>query len=249
MTPVDLSIKGAIEDFEQGAAMNPIQQAISALEESGAWAPGVGRAMDILRSLKKEVEGAVASVCRAVAELPDRNSPADWPEAMLVTHDELADAVRTAIAAALGRASQPTQAAVRVPQIDYDALIAAARGKSKNWTQGSNGRIAFKCGAEWFREQVLAAPEAPAQATQPTSNDLADAAGILNAHGHAALADRLLTAAEAAQPTQGEAPTQRIDAPSFGPCPAISRDSAEAAWAHGCLTGYRAARSNEGGGK
>jgi len=26
---------------------------------------------------------------RDVAELPDRNSPADWPEAMLVTADEL----------------------------------------------------------------------------------------------------------------------------------------------------------------
>lgn len=30
-----------------------------------------------------------ALICREVAELPDRNSPEDWPEAMLVTHDEL----------------------------------------------------------------------------------------------------------------------------------------------------------------
>ena len=36
----------------------------------------------------KLVEMARA-VCRTVAELPDRNSPTDWPEAMLVTHDEL----------------------------------------------------------------------------------------------------------------------------------------------------------------
>jgi hypothetical protein len=33
------------------------------------------------------------NVCRAVAELPDRTSPTDWPEAMLVTHDELFDIV------------------------------------------------------------------------------------------------------------------------------------------------------------
>lgn len=29
-------------------------------------------------------------VVRRVAELPDRSSPEDWPEAMLVTADELA---------------------------------------------------------------------------------------------------------------------------------------------------------------
>ena len=30
-----------------------------------------------------------ALVCREVGELPDRTSPEGWPEAMLVTHDEL----------------------------------------------------------------------------------------------------------------------------------------------------------------
>lgn len=30
-----------------------------------------------------------ALVCREVAELTDRNSPVDWPDAMLVTHEEL----------------------------------------------------------------------------------------------------------------------------------------------------------------
>ena len=29
------------------------------------------------------------SICRTVAEIPDRSSPDDWPEAMLVTADEL----------------------------------------------------------------------------------------------------------------------------------------------------------------
>ena len=37
------------------------------------------------------------SICRAVAELPDRNSPEDWPEAMLVTHDELKDIILEAM--------------------------------------------------------------------------------------------------------------------------------------------------------
>lgn len=32
-------------------------------------------------------------ICLRVAELPDRTSPEDWPEAMLVTGDELAQIV------------------------------------------------------------------------------------------------------------------------------------------------------------
>lgn len=32
-------------------------------------------------------------VCQRVVELPDRTSPADWPEAMLVTRAELWDIV------------------------------------------------------------------------------------------------------------------------------------------------------------
>ncbi|MGJ7497505.1 hypothetical protein ACSFA8_20855 [Variovorax sp. RT4R15] len=38
------------------------------------------------------------SICKNVAELPDRNSPEDWPEAMLVTQSELREIVLDAIA-------------------------------------------------------------------------------------------------------------------------------------------------------
>lgn len=34
-------------------------------------------------------EDLAAAICKRVAELPDRNSPEDWPEAMLVTAEEL----------------------------------------------------------------------------------------------------------------------------------------------------------------
>lgn len=40
------------------------------------------------------------AVCRDVAELPDRNSPQDWPIAMLVTADELHQIVREAVISA-----------------------------------------------------------------------------------------------------------------------------------------------------
>lgn len=61
------------------------------------------------------IEQIAAQICREVAELPDRNSPADWPEAMLVTHDELNRIVREAIAQM--EAEQPVLIVEREP--DY----------------------------------------------------------------------------------------------------------------------------------
>ena len=52
-----------------------------------------------------------AQICRDVAELPDRNSPEDWPEAMLVTHDELQAIVTEALEAA-GRVQQAEPAVI-----------------------------------------------------------------------------------------------------------------------------------------
>lgn len=39
-------------------------------------------------------EEIAALIVREVAELPDRTSPDDWPEAMIVTADELNEIVR-----------------------------------------------------------------------------------------------------------------------------------------------------------
>lgn len=68
-----------------------------------------------------------AQICRDVAELPDRNSPEDWPEAMLVTHDELQAIVTEALSAA-GRVQQAGVAPagfVLVPaKIDIDMQVA-----------------------------------------------------------------------------------------------------------------------------
>jgi len=43
-------------------------------------------------------EAVVAAIVRDVAELPDRTSPDDWPEGMLVTQEELAQIVAERIA-------------------------------------------------------------------------------------------------------------------------------------------------------
>lgn len=39
------------------------------------------------------LEKFINEVSQEIAELPDRNSPDDWPEAMLVTHDELKEII------------------------------------------------------------------------------------------------------------------------------------------------------------
>lgn len=45
----------------------------------------------------RTVEQIASAIIRDVAELPDRSSPDDWPEAMLVTGDELREIVRRAL--------------------------------------------------------------------------------------------------------------------------------------------------------
>ncbi|MCD2166852.1 adenine nucleotide alpha hydrolase family protein [Comamonas koreensis] len=62
-----------------------------------------------------------AAVCQRVAELDDRSSPADWPEAMLVTAEELQAILLEELAAALP-----------VPQAKpADALDAAQEGSKQ----------------------------------------------------------------------------------------------------------------------
>ena len=47
--------------------------------------------------------------------------------------------------------------APKVPEIDYDALIAESFKTNQRWAQGTNGCVAFKHGAEWFRTVLLEA--------------------------------------------------------------------------------------------
>ena len=49
-----------------------------------------------------------AAICQRVSELPDRNSPEDWPEAMLVTADELSMIVADELHNAGAVAAEPT---------------------------------------------------------------------------------------------------------------------------------------------
>jgi hypothetical protein len=53
-------------------------------------------------------EDAAVRICNAVAELGDRNSPEDWPEAMLVTHAELHAIVVEALAAQPEAPAEPS---------------------------------------------------------------------------------------------------------------------------------------------
>ena len=81
----------ALEGFTLG---NPIHAARAAIEATG------------LEQLHKEVErldpdSIATAVCLDVCELPDRTSPDDWPEACLVTSEELHVIVSERIRAAL----------------------------------------------------------------------------------------------------------------------------------------------------
>ena len=68
------------------------------------------------------------SACQRVAELPDRASPADWPEAMLVTGDELHMIVREAVIEAQTAPAHPAEGVPKgyrlQPLSEYDAMCA-----------------------------------------------------------------------------------------------------------------------------
>lgn len=87
------------------------------LEDLWGWLQGTVAApaapqavLDARNELLAEVldaDSIATSACQAVAELPDRNSPEDWPAAMLVTGDELHQIVREAVISAQP-AAQPS---------------------------------------------------------------------------------------------------------------------------------------------
>lgn len=57
-----------------------------------------------MTDLEAQAEALAQQVVQDVAELPDRTSPDDWPEAMLVTSEEL----RSIVSAALRRVQAET---------------------------------------------------------------------------------------------------------------------------------------------
>lgn len=74
---------------------------------------------------KTPVDALAAQICRDVAELPDRNSPEDWPEAMLVTHEELRTIVLEASARALAAIPADT---VKIPTGEDEAALMVLLG-------------------------------------------------------------------------------------------------------------------------
>lgn len=101
------------------------------------------RAVQLLREVAVEYARSVS-----IGDVPDWENE---PEAK-AAHDEALLIARhlEAMATAATAPSKP------LPQIDYEALIAACYQKTK-YAQGTGGCVAFAKGAEWYREQCAAA--------------------------------------------------------------------------------------------
>ena len=73
----------------------------------------------------KVADTIATAACQRVAELPDRDSPADWPEAMLVTGDELHMIVREAVIEAQAAPAHPAEGVpAQAGPVGYVALAA-----------------------------------------------------------------------------------------------------------------------------
>ncbi|MFD1839101.1 hypothetical protein [Paracidovorax cattleyae] len=125
-----------------------------------------------------EASAIASRICREVAELPDRNSPPDWPQAMLVTSDELHQIVRETLIAVAPR-PQADAGAVPVPRKLLEDLA-----PEQPMNQDEQGGCVWCCGSApdyagaepedhdadcpWLlaRGLLAAAPQAPAAATE-----------------------------------------------------------------------------------
>ncbi len=83
------AIEGALDELER--LRTKVGQFVNAAALDSA---AIARLGSQVATLEARLNGAAEQVTRAVAELDDRDSPADWPEAMLVTEKELLQIVR-----------------------------------------------------------------------------------------------------------------------------------------------------------
>lgn len=102
---VETYLNAPVQDAERRAmALRGALDSILSLQDRSFTNPDIlfGRALDIARNALspltsgKPPDGLIDKVLADVAELPDRTSPDDWPDAMLVTADELRTILRTA---------------------------------------------------------------------------------------------------------------------------------------------------------
>lgn len=109
------------------------------------------------------------SACQRVAELPDRDSPADWPESMLVTGDELHMIVREAVIEAQSAPAYPAEG-VPAPMPVAHPHHCTARTADGSCEECEGHAQAM---AEWNTERAALA------ATQPAAQglDLANCKG------------------------------------------------------------------------
>jgi hypothetical protein len=86
-------------------------------------------------------EALAERVVQQVAELPDRTSPDDWPEAMLVTSDELKAIVLAALAAppsAQEDAIDPLQQLLARLQANHGGILTAGVSLAIDTLQGNS---------------------------------------------------------------------------------------------------------------
>jgi hypothetical protein len=102
-----------------------------------------GRQQEIHESRSPVGDGqdAFVRVLQRVAELPDRTSPDDWPEAMLVTGEEL----RAILLDELPRASSGASAPRCQKVCEVNAAYGPACGKPCQFAEGHTGRCECGC--------------------------------------------------------------------------------------------------------
>lgn len=162
----------------------------------------------------ERLRALVTTIVRRVAELPDRTSPDDWPEAMLVTSEEL-----TAICIAALEAEGRTEETPWQPMAGVEASA-----PSKRWTEvlcqqcGGNGVIKIpggvsqcpRCDGRCYDPAEASAPSAGTWTTQHQQDEavltrLEDLVARYRRGGRMSVADAMDLRRALAVPIDGEA--------------------------------------------
>lgn len=128
---------------------------------------------DAGKKVESEPAAVVDAIVRAVAELPDRSSPEDWPEAMLVTAEELTGILRDALDPLVSKAVDAGSELVPLPKAVDSAigdLMQAVRDDAHSRLSGCADHEGVDLAVETLRELLRCVlPGAVEPKTEPAA--------------------------------------------------------------------------------
>lgn len=123
------------------------EAAQQALADDDAAAPALSAQVATLKAERTTTQSVCDQIVQRVAELPDRTSPDDWLEAMLVTADELKEILNELLPAPVALKAERTTLKDLITQWRSSADWMIGSTQPNEWQRGGSGYLR-KCADE-----------------------------------------------------------------------------------------------------